>query len=623
MSRQRAPHRLLIAAAALAAAGTPLAAGAAQADYLGPIGHPGVDAGSLAQPWGIAAAPDGRIYVTETGRGRVSVFDSAGRVERTFGALAGASGIAVGPGGVYVVERDAHRVAHYTADGGSLGTFGGKGVGNGQFQTPEDVALQGNNVIVTSQYRFQRFTPAGAFIDGHGGAGPGLGDFEGLRGVATTADGGIFTTETTNHRVQRFSSAFAPLSAFGEKGLLDGQLTTASGIAADAASSSVWVTDLATGKTQRFGFGGQLRDVIGRGPANAPEQIVAPSDVAVDCRGTVYIVDAASERVQRFGSAEAASAGNLLHNGGFEEGGASCDSTPATVGSGPGWSTGGGGATAVHYGAAGGFPSRADGESGGGGQSFLAGGPNRAKVVTDQTVDVSAQALDIDDGRRLARLSGRLGGFTSQDDQATVEAVYKDAAGAPISTTTIGPVTAADRGGKTALLARDAAATVPKGTRSITVRVSLTRAGTSGYDDAYADRLALTLTPQRPNAAAPPAGPVAGQGGPGRDVTAPRIALRGVATANAARTGRLVVSVGCGERCALRVTAGRGARTLASVTTRPAATRRITLRLSQSSRAALRAALRSTGRAAVVLRVTATDAAGNRARVARTFTVRR
>lgn len=153
--------------------------------------------------------------------------------------------------------------------------------------------------------------------------------------------------------------------------------------------------------------------------------------------------------------------------------------------------------TAVVYGTPG-FPVS------GSGRNFFAGGPGAARSSGTQIIDVSSYAAAIDAGRMQATLSGLLGGFESQEDSATVEAVFRDQSGVPLSSDElrIGPVTMAQRGGQTKLLPRSATADVPAHTRKLEVVVTAERA--SGYyNDGYADDVSLALkTSSRPAPAA-------------------------------------------------------------------------------------------------------------------------
>ena len=92
-------------------------------------------------------------------------------------------------------------------------------------------------------------------------------------------------------------------------------------------------------------------------------------------------------------------------------------------------------------------------------------------------------------------LSGWLGGYDGQNDNAVLTATFKDASGSILSTATIGPVLATDRGGTSSLLYREATATVPKNAKSVVIQLVMTRVPPGVFNDGYADNLSLILTP--------------------------------------------------------------------------------------------------------------------------------
>ena len=605
----RLPH-LATGLAALSAAA--VLAAPAHADYLGAIGAPGAPGpATLEHPWAVATGADGRVYVADSHR--VSVFDSAGAPITQFGSIGQPSGIAVDGTTVLVSDRASSKVLRFTTAGVAAGTFGGgPGVGPGQFQQPGSIALGravagGHEVLVASAYRFARFSPGGTFLSGRGAAGSGPGQFNGIAGIAVGPDGSIYTSDTVDDKIERFNADQSfNTSWFGYK--------TPTGLAFDPQANELWIADRIDGVSHTKPDGTPL------GPLNATGEgkLVDPTGVAIDCRGTVYVADQLAGHVQKYGAKAAAVAGNLLRNGSFEEGGGSCSTTRADRGAGPAWSSDASTST-THYGADGGFPGRAVGDGVSGGESFLAGGTAPTAVV-DQVVDVSAQALDIDDGRRAVTLSGLLGGFANQDDAATVEAIARNAAGQSIGTLAIGPVTAADRGGQTGLLARSASATLPAGTRSIRVRVTLRRAvGGGAYDDAYVDNLALTLTPQRP-AALPP---ITGTPGTGTGTTPPsprgapraNVTLSLVGAKQTLRTRHLVARASCDRACTLTLSARPDGHrvTTRRLVLRAAGPGRVSWTLSRHYAAALRRAAKPSIRVAV---------RGGRSPVAQSFDLR-
>ena len=124
---------------------------------------------------------------------------------------------------------------------------------------------------------------------------------------------------------------------------------------------------------------------------------------------------------------------------------------------------------------------------------YFYGGVSNPLSSAFQDIDVSSAATLIDTGTLRYALSAWLGGFSSQEDNAVLSLQFRNWAGTVLGTSSLGPVTSADRDGTSALLNRSATAGIPSGTRVIRVMLTMTR--TDGSDnDAMADSLSLVLT---------------------------------------------------------------------------------------------------------------------------------
>ena len=161
-------------------------------------------------------------------------------------------------------------------------------------------------------------------------------------------------------------------------------------------------------------------------------------------------------------------------------------------------------ATTVRYGAAGGFPTVAQGTAIGGGKSFFAGGPSGTddKGFADlvlQPITLPASVLsDVDAGNVQATLSACLGGYANQDDRVDAFDGFTDAGGTGTSTAAVYGPTASQRGGQTKLVPEVAAPkTLPAGTRRVGVELYFARSPNTagGYNDGYADNISLRLSP--------------------------------------------------------------------------------------------------------------------------------
>ena len=167
--------------------------------------------------------------------------------------------------------------------------------------------------------------------------------------------------------------------------------------------------------------------------------------------------------------------------------------------------------TAVMYGTAGGFPTVAQAPTIGGGRNFFAGGPDAGFgdiSGATQQIDISESAPEIDSGTVNAILTADVGGFASQDDSASVTAVFSDPNGSSFhGAVSAEPATAEQRGGQTGFVERIACTAVTPGARTAFVQVIAQRI-TPTYNDGYVDNIALKLTtspcPTDQNAPLPP-----------------------------------------------------------------------------------------------------------------------
>lgn len=91
-------------------------------------------------------------------------------------------------------------------------------------------------------------------------------------------------------------------------------------------------------------------------------------------------------------------------------------------------------------------------------------------------------------------LSGWLGGWQAQADNALLYVSFLDATGAEIGHSVIGPVMPDERGGLTGLFYREDRGILPLGVARLQFSLSMERMG-GGDNDGYADNLRFVLTP--------------------------------------------------------------------------------------------------------------------------------
>jgi len=180
---------------------------------------------------------------------------------------------------------------------------------------------------------------------------------------------------------------------------------------------------------------------------------------------------------------------NLVVNGDAEAnvGAASADQVVKPSG----WTTTGE-FTAVQYGISGGFPDDTSPGPSNRGKNDFEGG-NAPKSTATQTISLSSSAPVIAGGGVHYLFSAWLGGFSTQDGDATASVTFENGAGASLGSASLGPVSAAQRNGVTGLLQRSHSGVVPKGTTKAVVTIVMTRYE-GEYNDGSADNISLVLT---------------------------------------------------------------------------------------------------------------------------------
>lgn len=137
-------------------------------------------------PTGLAAAPDGTLFVADTWNHRVSVFSPTGQPLRQWGTFFngqddaaglpmhpsdfyGPRGIAIGPDGlVYVTDGGNGRLSVFKQDGTWVRTIGSRGTGPGQMLDCIGVAVKADGTIAVADPdngRVQLFAANGTFLN--------------------------------------------------------------------------------------------------------------------------------------------------------------------------------------------------------------------------------------------------------------------------------------------------------------------------------------------------------------------------------------------------------------------------------------------------------------------------
>lgn len=262
------------------------------------------DLADLTDPADVVVGQNDLIYVTDTGRHRIQIFDAAGERVGTMGRRGQGPGefftprgIAVATGqGVFITDTGNHRIQMLSTEGKFKQQWGGFGAGPGQFRFPQGLAADRDRVYVadTGNDRVQVFDHQGRHLLTIGRFGSGPGEFKRPVDIVPDARGNIYVVDADNHRIQKFDRAGRFVKSWGQWGTFAGLLADPSGI--HHHDDMIYVSDSHNHRVQVFDLDGNViyqwgihafRPREGAGRLHYPSAVaLAPSgQFAVICEG--------------------------------------------------------------------------------------------------------------------------------------------------------------------------------------------------------------------------------------------------------------------------------------------------------------------------------------------------
>lgn len=261
----------------------------------------------LGRPAGIAIDSRGRIYIADTFRGAVFIFDLEKKTLDFIGAegrgkLANPYGIAIdNKDNVYVSDTKLKRVNVYDSVGELTASI--TKVGNEPIVNPAGVAIDtnGNRLLIADSRGHKIFAAELSQLSrgsSFGKAGEADDEFHFPNSVAVDRQGRIYVTDMMNFCVKVFDKDFKFLRRIGEHGTGFGMFDRPKGVALDS-QDHVYVVDSSFSNFQIFNPDGQLLLFVG-GFGLQPGFFRLPSGIHIDGRDRIYVSDQVNSRVQIF-----------------------------------------------------------------------------------------------------------------------------------------------------------------------------------------------------------------------------------------------------------------------------------------------------------------------------------
>ena len=213
---------------------------------------------ALVSPVALALRADGTVFVADTALAKVFLVDRSGALLRTFATQGlerpAALAWSEATRRLYVLDSKRHRITVFDGNGALVRHMGESGRGDGQFNYPTHLALDaGGTLLVTDalNFRIQALSQSGDFLWKFGRHGNGSGDFSAPKGVAVDAGGHYYVVDALFDLVQIFNQSGQLLLAFGERGEQPGQMMMPRGIFISD-QDKVYVADAYNQRVQVF-----------------------------------------------------------------------------------------------------------------------------------------------------------------------------------------------------------------------------------------------------------------------------------------------------------------------------------------------------------------------------------
>ena len=223
--------------------------------------------GKFIQVGGVSTDNAGRVYVADTGAGRIEVFDS-----------------------------------------GEFGNTYLTSIGVGTLVRPVDVEVDlRNRIFVTDEARdkvveFDNLNDGAPYMREWGGSGTELNKMSGPRFVHADTTGLAFNTEAGNVRVQWFAPKDKQMVAISAFGTADpATFNNPEGLTLDEATRQIYVSNYSAtdGAVRVYDSRGMYLGQVA-GPGSGPGQVSSPRGLSIDPLGRLIVTDSGNNRIDVF-----------------------------------------------------------------------------------------------------------------------------------------------------------------------------------------------------------------------------------------------------------------------------------------------------------------------------------
>ena len=266
------------------------------------LGQSKRDSFDLIQPQQVCSDGQGRVYVADSGRQAVIVFDESlgeffvwNETNLNIPFLS-PIGVACAGDSVWVTDSELALVYRFDPEGNLLGTIG-RGVVERPTGISYDLSAARFFVSDTAASNIKVFDADGSLIDVWGDSGSSEGRLNRPTFVAYRNDR-LYVSDSLNARVQMFDEFGDYRGVVGQRGLYVGNLTRPKGIALDS-DGNVYVSESYYDYVVIYNAAGAVLMALGGSGVEAGE-FSQPTGLWIDDRDRVFVSDMLNRRISMF-----------------------------------------------------------------------------------------------------------------------------------------------------------------------------------------------------------------------------------------------------------------------------------------------------------------------------------
>lgn len=274
-------------------------------------GRRGLSNGRFQKPRAMAIDADDQLYVVDM-TARIQVFDREGNFLQAWRMPKWEQGKPTGltfdnDGNLMVADTHYFRVLTFTPTGKLLAerTLGGTGgTAPGEFGFVTDAVQDSAGNYYVAEYgefdRVQKFAPDGTFLFQWGGHGAELGQFQRPQNLAIDEHDQLWIADACNHRIQVFDATGDQpilIDHWGQEGKQPGQLRYPYDLVFDQ-QGHIYIAEFGNHRVQKFKRDGTFVASWGTQGREAG-QVHSPWALVRDSQGMLHVLDTYNHRVQR------------------------------------------------------------------------------------------------------------------------------------------------------------------------------------------------------------------------------------------------------------------------------------------------------------------------------------